>query len=347
MQFARAAWKFLVAIKDGMVLIAMLLFFAALYAALSSTPNSAAIRDGALLLDLNGVIVEEPAQAGFTSLLTGDGNNSAREYRLRDVVRALDASVEDDRVKAVVLDLSGFFGAGQTSLNSVGEALARVKKSGKPIYAFANFYSDDAYSLAAHATQIWMDPMGGIIFAGPGGSRLYYKNLIDQLGITAHVYRVGTYKSAVEPYLRSDQSPEAKEASQALYQVLWDSWLAEVKKARPQAIVQPYADDPAKFVTEAGGDYAKIATRQKLVDKIGDKIAFDRFIAGKVGTDETPSPDSFKAIDFDDYVAANPIETDGSPIGVITVAGNIVSGNAGCQRANIRANLRGGRGRRD
>ncbi|WP_323798857.1 signal peptide peptidase SppA [Parasphingorhabdus sp.] len=329
MQFARAAWRFLVAIKDGMVLIAMLLFFAALYALLSSQPNSAAIRDGALLLDLNGVIVEEPAAPTFEDFLASSSDNSPREYRLRDVVHAIDSSVDDDRVKAIVLDLSSFAGGGQTSLTDVGAALDRARKAGKPIYAFASFYSDDSYQLAAHATDIWLDPMGGIIFAGPGGNRLYYKGLIDRLGVTANIYRVGTYKSAVEPYMRADQSPAAREASQALYGVLWDSWLAGVKKIRPQAVIKPFADDPATFVKTAGGNLAKVAMEQKLVDKLGDKTAFDRFVAEQVGIDETPSPDSFNSIDYDDFVAANPVGRNGSAIGVITVAGEIVGGKTG------------------
>ena len=328
MQFARAAWKFLVAIKDGLVLIAMLLFFAALYAALSARPNVATIGEGALLLDLNGVIVEQPAELGFIAMLTAD-ETTVREYRLRDIVRAIDAAATDDRVKAVVLDLSTFLGGGQTSLSAIGNALDRVKKSDKPIYAFANFYSDDSYQLAAHADEIWMDPMGGVVFAGPGGNRLYYKNLIEQIGITAHIYRVGTYKSAVEPYMRADQSPEAREASQALYSVLWDSWIAEVKKARPQASIKPYASDPASYVKAAGGDYTKVAAEQQLIDKIGDRVTFGRFVAGKVGTDTKPSPDSFKSIAYDSFVAAHPVKTVGDPIGVITVAGEIVGGTAG------------------
>ena len=329
MQFARAAWKFLVAIKDGMVLIAMLLFFGALYALLSAQPNSASIRDGALLLDLNGVIVEEPAAPTFEDFLASSNSDSPREYRLRDIVRAIDATVEDDRVKAIVLDLSGFAGGGQTSLTDVGEALARTRKAGKPIYAFANFYSDDSYQLAAHATEIWMDPMGGIIFAGPGGNRLYYKGLIDQLGVTANIYRVGTYKSAVEPYMRADQSPASREASEALYGVLWDSWLAQIKKSRPQAAVEAFAKAPAAYITAADGDFAAVAMKQKLVDKLADKTAFDRFVADQVGADEKPAPDSFKSIDYDAYVAANPVKKKGSPIGVITVAGEIIGGDSG------------------
>lgn len=329
MQFARAAWRFLVAIKDGMVLIAMLLFFGLLYALLSSQPNIASIRDGALLLDLNGVIVEEPAAPTLEDFLANNAANSPREFRLRDVVHAIDSTVDDDRVKAIVLDLSGFTGGGQTSLTDIGEALGRAEKAGKPVYAFASFYSDDSYQLAAHATEIWMDPMGGIIFAGPGGNRLYYKGLIDRLGVTANIYRVGTYKSAVEPYMRANQSPASREASEALYGSLWESWLAEIKKARPQAVIKPFADDPAAFITAAGGDYAAVAAQQKLVDKLGDKTAFDRFVAEKVGTDETVSPDSFRSIDYDDFVAAHPVETPGSAIGVVTVAGEIVGGKTG------------------
>jgi len=329
MQFARAAWKFLVAIKDGMVLIAMLLFFGLLYALLSSQPNSAAIRDGALLLDLNGVIVEEPAAPTFEDLLASASSETPREYRLRDIVHAIDATAQDDRVKAIVLDLSRFAGGGQTSLNDVGEALARARKAGKPVYAFGTFYSDDSYQLAAHATEIWLDPMGGIVFAGPGGNRLYYKGLIDRLGVTANIYRVGTYKSAVEPYMRADQSPAAREASESLYGVLWSNWLADVAKARPEAVIKPFASDPAALVKKAGGDLAKVAMEQKLIDKLGDKTAFDRFVAEQVGIDEKPSPDSFKSIKYDDYVAANPVDTDGSPIGVITVAGEIVDGKTG------------------
>ncbi|MEP3225089.1 MAG: signal peptide peptidase SppA [Parasphingorhabdus sp.] len=328
MQFARGAWKFLVAIKDGLVLIAMLLFFAALYAALSARPNVAAISDGALLLDLKGAIVEQPAQQDISALFSNNPN-TIRQYRLRDVVRAIDAAATDDRVKAVVLDLSAFMGGGQTSLSAVGAALNRVKKAEKPIYAFASFYSDDSYQLASHADEIWMDPMGGLVFAGPGGNQLYFKNLIDQLGVTAHIYRVGTYKSAVEPYMRADQSAESKEAARALYAVLWESWVEKVKAARPQAIVTPYAEDPARFIQAAGGDYSKIATEQKLVDKIGDRVAFGRFVASEVGVDSTPSPDSFKSISYDNFVAANPPASNGEAVGVITVAGEIVSGKAG------------------
>ncbi len=116
---------------------------------------------------------------------------------------------------SVVLDLDRFLGGGQVSLAEIGTAIDKVRAKKKPVLAFATAYTTDSYQVASHASEIWADSIGGVAIAGPGGSRLYYKGLMDRLGITAHIYRVGTFKSAVEPYLRSDQSPEAKEADLA------------------------------------------------------------------------------------------------------------------------------------
>jgi len=296
---------------------------------LSANPYDKAIETGALHLNLNGVIVEQKSEANWQELAMGGGNSSVAEIRLRDVLLALNAAKEDSRVKALVLDLDNFWGSGQSSLSAIGEALDEFKESDKKIYAYASFYDDDAYQLAAHANEIWVDPMGGAAFAGPGGSQLYIKELIDRLGVTAHVYRVGTYKSAVEPVLRSSQSPEAKQAIQSVFAALWDDWLNEVKAARPAANIVEYAQDPAKFAVNGKGDYAAIALEQKLVDKIGSRTKFERFVAEQVGVDEEADPDSYKAIDFNAWVYANPPKNNGKKIGIITVAGEIVGGNAG------------------
>ncbi|NDS23444.1 S49 family peptidase, partial [Klebsiella pneumoniae] len=129
--------------------------------------------------------------------------------------------------------------------------------AGKPVLAYATAYADDSYALAANASEIWVNPLGGAMFAGPGGTRLYYKGLIDKLGVNAHIYRVGKFKSAVEPYMRSDMSPEAKEADLAMYQQILDQWRQEIAKARPKARVADYLAKPAEIVTAAKGDIAK------------------------------------------------------------------------------------------
>lgn len=328
MGFVKGAWKVLVAIKDGLVLLAMLLFFGLILAVLSSRPNPAAVTNGALLVKLDGVIVEEPETVDPLAALLG-GQAPLKQFRERDVIHAIDTAAKDDRIKVIALDLDRFMGGGQVSLEQIGEALGRAKAKGKPVYSFATFYSDSAYLLAAHASEIWIDPMGGAAFTGPGGSRLYYKDFLDRFKVTAHVYRVGTFKSAVEPYLRADQSPEAERALLAVYEPIWANWQAAVRKARPKADLANYIAAPAAAVTAANGDLVKLAIDRKIADKVGDRTAFGKRVAALAGADEDQGPGAFQHTSLADWVAANPLRTGGDEVGVITIAGTIVDGEAG------------------
>lgn len=321
MRFLGGFWRLLVGIKDALVLVLLLLFFGALHAALTYSP-SRATGDGALVLDFNGSIVEQPAERGPFDGFTPGGAAVAREVRLRDVVRALDAARSDSSIKAVVLDLDRFLGGGQVALETVGEALDRVRKSGKPVLAYATAYSDDSYLLAAHASEVWMSPMGGVAFAGPGGSRLYYKGLLDKLGVNAHVYRVGTFKSAVEPYIRSDQSPEAKAANEALAGALWQGWQRDVAAARPKTQLAAAIANPA-----GNGNLSQAAIGYGLVDKLAEREGFNRRVAQIAGTDTRRG--TFRTVRLADWVAANPIKYGGGNIGLVTVAGTIQDGTAG------------------
>ena len=125
--------------------------------------------------------------------------------------------------------------------------------------AFATAYDDDSYQLAAHASELWLDPMGGVLVTGPGGANLYMKGLLDKLGVTANVYKAGTYKAAVEPFTRNDMSPEAREALSAVYGSMWESWQQEVRQARPKAQLAPYIADTPGRIAAAGGDMARAA----------------------------------------------------------------------------------------
>ena len=328
MKLVRGAWKLLVGIKDALVLIAMLLFFGLLFAALNARPGPASIHDGALDLDLNGTIVEQPRELSPFQLASG-GKDMPREYRLRDVVRAIDAAKDDSRVKAVVLDLDHFGGGYPEAISEVADALGRVRASGKPVLAYATAYTDSGYRLAAEASEIWMNPMGGSLFMGPGGSQLYYKGLIDKLGVNVHVYRVGKFKSYVEPYTRADSSPEAKQADQQLYGAIFDQWRDGVQKARPKAQLAQFLTAPDKPILAAGGDIAKANLAAGLVDKLGDRIAFGRRVAQIAGVDSKQPAGAFNTIDLDDYISAHPLPTGGDAIGVVTVAGDIVDGKGG------------------
>ncbi len=328
MKFARTIWKILVAIKDGLVLLFLLLFFGVLYTVLTLRPTPGVVQGGALYLPLDGPVVEEKARLDPTSLLLS-GQAPQKEYKSRDLVRAIEAAAQDTRIKAVVIDLERFGGGRQVALSRIGAAMDKVRAAKKPVMIRAMLYTDDAVQLAAHASEAWIDPIGGVAISGPGGSGLYYKALLDRLQVKAHVFKVGTYKSAVEPFLRNDASPEAKEAQAAVYGAVWDEWLAEVKRARPRADYGPAISDPVQWITAAGGDAAQAAKASGIIDRIGDKAAFGKRVAQVVGADPAAGTYAFKTTALTPYLADRAAPTGGKAIAVVTVAGNIVDGTAG------------------
>ena len=329
MRFLRALWRFLKAVKDVLALLALLIFFALIFALLSSGGKTSIPSDGgALVLKLKGSLAEQPADARPLDFLSSAGGPQLDQFRLRDVVRAVNAAATDARVKAVVLDLDGFTGGGQVAISAVGRALDGVRAHGKPVLAFETGYDDPSYLLAAHASEIWLDPIGAVLTPGPGGSQLYYKGLLDKLGVTAHVYRVGKFKSAVEPFVRTEASPEAKAESQALITALWGRWQAEVAAARPKA---HFADYLAGLTSGHMPNTTLAANAQAmgLVDTLGDRIAFGQRVAQIAGTPDKAAPGDYKTISLGDWEQANPAPTGGDAIGVLTVAGDIVDGKTG------------------
>ncbi len=327
MRLVRGAWKLLVGIKDGLVLLFMLVFFGALFAVLSARPNPAAVKDGALVLNIDGQIVEQPSQADPFAAF--GGGEAVKEYRMRDLVRALDAAKDDARVKVVVLDLDRFTGGYPAVISEVAAAVGRVRAAKKPVLAYATAYTDSSYLLAANASEIWVHPIGGTLFSGPGGSRLYYKGLIDKLGVNTHVYKVGKFKSAVEPYLLTGQSPEAKAANEALYGAIFGQWQEAVVKARPKAKLGDTINRPDALIVASNGDIALANERAGLVDKRGDRLAFGKRVAEIAGIDAGKPAGSYKSIRLANWLEANPVAKTGDEIGVITVAGEIVDGKAG------------------
>jgi len=329
MSFAGKVWRLLVGIKDALSLVLLLLFFALLFAVLSSRPSPGPVRQGALLLDLDGQVVEESSRIDPLDILLS-GQLPGKQFQARDLVRAIDAAASDKRIKAVVLDLSDFDGGGQVHMEAIGAALDKVRAAKKPVLTFARAYTDDAMMLAAHASEVWVDPLGGAMVAGPGGTNLYYKRLFDKLAVNAHVFRVGTYKSAVEPYMLTGMSPAARENAQQFYGALWENWQANVKKARPKADLDLVTKHTIAWLDASNGDTAKAALAAEMVDKIGDKVAFGKRVAEIAGKDPwSDAPGAYAKTDLQAWLAANKPGKQGKAIGVITIAGDITDGNQG------------------
>ena len=329
MIFARKVWHFLVAIKDGLALLVLLMFFFALYAVLTMRPSAGTLRDGALLLRLHGAVVEEPAvRDPFAGLVSG--TEEPREYRARDLIRSLRLAAKDERIKAVVLDLSEFAGGGMVSLQEIGAALDQVRAAKKPVLAYAMAYSDDGLMLAAHASEVWIHPLGGAFVTGPGGSRLYFGDLLQRYKVNVHVYKVGTYKDAVEPYLLSGPSDPSRQARRAVYGALFEEWQNDVARARPKANLPLVTADPAGWLAASRGDAAQAALAAGLVDKLGDEVAFGERVKALAGEDPLDeAPGSYAHNHYETLLAAHAEPDGGEAVAVVTIAGQIVDGKAG------------------
>ena len=327
MSFAGKVWRLLVGIKDGLTLLFLLLFFGALFAVLTARPSAAQVREGALLVKLDGFIVEERTPFDPVSAFLS-GSAPVGEYPARELVRAIDAAATDARVKGVVLDLDTFLGGGQVHLQEVGAALDRVRRSGKPVLSYATLYADDAYLLAAHASEVWVNPLGGTMIVGTGGANLYFAGLLERLKVNARVYRVGTYKAAVEPFTRNAPSPEAQANASALYGALWEEWQANVRKARPRANIALVAGNPVGWLEAQNGDVGRASLSAGLVDRLGDRFAFEERVAQIVG-EEVGGTTGYAHSELQPWLDDTAPATTGSPIGVVTIAGNIVDGDEG------------------
>ena len=329
MQFARKVWHLLVAIKDGLVLLFMLLFFGVLYSVLIGRPSQAALKDGALLVKLDGSVVEEPAEQDALKLIAGV-EAPLRQHRVRDVVRALELAASDDHVKVVVLDLAKFTGGGLVHMEEIGAAMDKVRAAKKPVLTYATAYIDDGVMLAAHASEAWVHPMGGAFVMGPGGTMPYYGKLLRDYGVKVHVFKVGTFKDFVEPYERNDASAPSREARAALYSALWEDWKADVAKARSKAQIEAITKDPVAWFTAARGDAAQAAVNAGLVDHVGDNVAFGERVKALAGPGEDKNlPGTYAFSKPEALLAAHPEDNDGKAVAVVTIAGDIVDGKAG------------------
>jgi protease-4 len=326
MSFVRGTWRVLVGIKDLLVLLLLLLFFVGLWAALNARSPLTVPSGAALVLDLDGSVVEQATPG--TAFAFFSGADTPPEIQVRDIIAALNSGRTDSRIKAAVLDLDTFLGAGQANLQSIGVALRSFKAAGKPVYAYATAYTDDGYYLASQATSAWINPLGGVLLSGPGGPNLYFKAALDKLDIDIEVFKVGTYKSAVEPFTRGDASPEAEKVEQILVDSLWDSYAADVAAARKGANVDAFLSNLPARVRAENGDFATTALKAGLIDRIGNRAEFGRMVAKTVGAGSDGRPGSFNGIKLRPYRAATKATGSGDAVGIVYVAGTIVDGEA-------------------
>ena len=262
--------------------------------------------NSALVLNLVGDLVEQKRDVNAIDaflLEALDEKNEQPEILLADVLDVIANAKNDDRVQLLVLQLQGLKSAGLSKLQEVGAALIDFKDSGKKIVALGDGYTQDQYYLASHAHDIWMNPQGFMLLDGYARYNLYFKSALEKLAINQHIFRVGTFKSAVEPFLRDDMSSKAKEANTLWLNDLWQQYKEDVAKQRGFS-VNNFDDNIAELVnkiSKADSSLANYALTNNWVDQLKTRAQMRSELTNMVGRNK--KGDSYNHIGFTDYLA--------------------------------------------
>lgn len=331
-----SVWQGFRFIRNFVLNFVFVLLFIGFIAVLFSDKEQVEVNEKtALVLNLKGDLVEEKQWVDPVEKAINESTGSEDErpeILVRDLVKVINEAAKDDRVKVMVLALSDLGSGSLDKLQQVGGALEAFKAAGKKVFATGAYYSQNQYFLASYADSINLNPMGAVILEGYGSYPMYYKAALEKLQISTHVFKVGTYKSAVEPFTRNDMSPEAKEANGVWLTELWQNYKEQVAARRGFA-VDNFDESFARLyerINAANGDMTQYALDAKLVDTIKTREEFRQDIIALVGEDEDNH--TFTQISYEDYQSlvvppfpvVNPL-TD--KVALVVARGAIVDGN--------------------
>jgi len=330
--FFKWTWRLLNFVRNlvmNIFFILILMVCVGVWMHLSATSQSQNTGRGALLLDIAGVVVDKPSTSNRLGVLGrqlfGASSDRLQENSLFDIVDAIRQAKDDRNITGIVLDLKNFAGADQPSMQYIGKALREFRDSGKPVIAVGDNYSQGQYYLASFANKVWLSPQGTVDLHGFATNGLYYKTLLDKLKVTTHVFRVGTYKSAVEPFIRDDMSPAAREADSRWIGELWKNYLGTVAANRqitPEQVF-PGAQGVLDGLRKVEGDTAKYALNAKLVDALGTSAEIEKSLTKQFGWSKEEK--NYSAVRLYGYQAKKPADT-GDSIAVVFANGAIMDG---------------------
>jgi protease-4 len=328
-----ALWALINGLFRLLVILLVLLIVGGVWLAFQGGPSRKMEENAALVIYPTGQLVDsidvDPAQRFFEEL-TGE---LPAQTLLRDLTDALEQGARDPRVALAVLKLDSMWGAGLPQLQELAAAVRTFRATGKPVYAYGPFFEQGEYLVAAQSDSVSLDPLGMVLLEGLGAYQNYFKEALDKLGVQVHVFRVGEYKSAVEPFERNDMSPEAREANREWLNDLWQSYGREVAQGRklPETAVANYSAMMPAGLQKNGGDAAALALDSKLIDAVESLPDFRARIAAIVGWDEDSG--SFRQVHYSEYLETLERERRLKPLSVkkialVVVQGEIVDGDS-------------------
>ena len=336
-RFFGMIWRFiqgLIKAIQALIFLVVVLLIVSVVSGLSGQSFSLPDR-AALVIAPTGVLVEQAEGEPLDRALLGMEDGQAQTI-VREIVESLEYAAEDERIEAVVI-LPGYLaGGGLSKLQEVGAALDRFRESGKPVVSMADSYDQSQYYLATHADEIYMHDFGFVLIEGYGYFKAYFADALEKLKVDVNVFRVGEFKSFVEPYLRNDMSDEDKRASERWLGALWEAWERDVLEARgiESAVLNRYVNDVVGVLEAANGDAGKAALDGGLVDGLMSHQEFRQYMIGKVGV-SAEEPDTFEQIGYLTYL--NAVSSVDEALGkdearnnvaVIVASGEIIDGEA-------------------
>jgi protease-4 len=308
-------------------------FLAVFLIALMVSGHTNAVEDKTVLvLAPEGALVEQYSADAFSRAIARMSGDGVKQVQVRDLVRAIDAAAKDARISQIVLRTDKLQAGGFAALREVGAALDRFRAAGKPVLAWGVSLEQGQYYLAAHADKLYVDPQGGVMATGLANYRLFYKDLLDKLGVEVHLFRVGQFKSAAEPFILDHASPESKEADAYWLGGLWSTWIEEVAKMRhiAPATLRADVDSLAERVRDANGSLADLAVQEKLADGIATEQQFVRMLRDS-GVPAGKKDQGFRQVELDGYLADRGLTTadmlqTGPGVTVVVAEGEITGG---------------------
>lgn len=326
----RRLMTFISALRSLFTNLIFLVLLGVLLVALSGGEIPSVPNKGALIVNIQGSLVDQKNYIDPIVRIMGETDPSQYETLLQDVIDAIDYGTEDERITSLVLSLDEMFYGGIAKMQELAPALQRFRDSGKKIIAVGDNYMQDQYWLAAQADEIYINPNGAVLLDGYGLYRNYFQQALEKLKIDFHVFRVGEYKSAMEPYIRSDMSAEAKQANQLWLTALWNEYTKGVTERRNISAnnLNQYINQFDQRLADYRGNASSAAIAAGLIDGVKTRDQMNRYlieIAGAV--DENGL---YEGIGFEPYLWIKKIESSGSGsdarVGVIVAAGNIADG---------------------
>ena len=345
----KSIWKIINIIREIFLnlvfLIIILLIFSGIALIKEVNKKEVIPQSGTLIMDLEGVVVDNSLYSDeiyeIQDKIYGKRVNLSRENSLFNLVQKISQAISDPNIKSMVLKLDNFVGADMSSLQYIGKYLTKFKAANKPIYAIGSNFNQSQYYLASYANKIYLTPLGAVSVFGLSANNLYYKTLLDNLKINTHVFRVGTYKSAIEPFIRDNMSDEARSNTSRWLNLMWNNYLGDISEERKKAPTQlvPLPEDMLSELKAANGNMAQYALANGLIDAIATNHEFELEINIK------------NRVSIYDYqLKENVKPTTNEPlIAVVFVNGTITNGKNGsnvagsqdivAQLRNIRKNL--------